>query len=88
MTRRIRLHFLPKYLTAQATRHTLSVHWYEEAVQKGCQMPFWVNFGGTCNEYFMAFWSILRPFGIFCGLLVYFMVIRYVSWLFGIFHPV
>jgi hypothetical protein len=29
-------------------------------------------------SYFMAVWSILQPFGIFCGHLVYFMVIWYI----------
>jgi hypothetical protein len=28
--------------------------------------------------YFMAIWSILRPFGIFCSHLVYFTVIWYI----------
>jgi fatty acid desaturase len=35
--------------------------------------------------YFMALWSIFRPFGIFCVTLVYFVVIWYILWLFGIF---
>jgi hypothetical protein len=35
--------------------------------------------------YFMAVWSIVRPFGIFCGHLVYFAAIRYIS-RFGILH--
>jgi hypothetical protein len=34
--------------------------------------PIWVNFGGTCNG---RCWYILRPFGLFYGHLVYFMVI-------------
>jgi hypothetical protein len=33
--------------------------------------------------YYMAIWSILRPFGIFCGHLVYFMVIWYIFSRFG-----
>jgi hypothetical protein len=37
---------------------------------------------------FVAIWSILRPFGIFCGHLVYFVAIWYILWLFGIFFPV
>jgi hypothetical protein len=30
------------------------------------------------NVIFKALWSILRPFGIFCGHLVYFMVSWYI----------
>jgi hypothetical protein len=40
----------------------------------------WVNFGGTCNR---RFWSILRPFGLFYGHLIYFMVIWYIFSHFG-----
>jgi hypothetical protein len=36
----------------------------------------------------MAIWYIMRPFGIFCGNLVYFVAIWYIVWLFGIFIPV
>jgi hypothetical protein len=39
------------------------------------QNPNWVNFEGSCNgRCFMTVWSILLPFGIFCGNLVNFMV--------------
>jgi hypothetical protein len=40
------------------------------------KIPIWVNFGGSSNgrSYFMAVWSILRPFGI--GIL----------WPFGLFY--
>jgi hypothetical protein len=46
--------------------------------------------------YFMVIWSILRPldihilwpFGIFCGNLVYFVVIWYMLWPFGTFMVV
>jgi hypothetical protein len=42
----------------------------------------WVNFGGSCNgrcwyTYFMTIGSYLRPFGIFCRHLVYFVAIWY-----------
>jgi hypothetical protein len=33
----------------------------------------------------MAFWSILYPFGIFYGRLVYFIAIWYILWQFDIF---
>jgi hypothetical protein len=43
------------------------------------KIPIWVNFGGSCNGrcwyILMAIWSILGPFGIFCGHLVYFPVL-------------
>jgi hypothetical protein len=46
------------------------------------KIQIWVNFGGSCDE---RCWSFLWPFGqfdvhlaIFCGFLVYFMVIWYI----------
>jgi hypothetical protein len=48
------------------------------------KIPIWVILVGLAMEdlvYFMAIWSILRQFGIFCGHLIYCMV------LFGIFFP-
>jgi hypothetical protein len=39
------------------------------------------------DVYFMAIWSILRPFGIFCGHLVYLVAIWYILSPFGIFFP-
>jgi hypothetical protein len=52
--------------------------------------PIWVNFRGTCNRrcwyIFMAIWSILQPFDIFWGHLVYFMVIWCILWSFGVFY--
>jgi hypothetical protein len=33
--------------------------------------------------YFMALWSVLRPFGIFCGHLVYFGFVWYIFSRFG-----
>jgi hypothetical protein len=36
--------------------------------------------------YFMTIWSILLPYGIFCGHLVYFMVIWYICPLFGLLY--
>jgi hypothetical protein len=36
---------------------------------------------------FMAIWNILWPFGIFCGHLVYFVTIWYISRAFGTFSP-
>jgi hypothetical protein len=47
------------------------------------KIPIWVNFGGSCNGscwYILLSFGvcILRPFGIFCGHLVYF-------WSFGVF---
>jgi hypothetical protein len=38
--------------------------------------------------YFMSIWSILLPFGIFCGHLIYFVVVWYILWSFGIFLTV
>jgi hypothetical protein len=51
---------------------------------QGCQMvcfltkntnlgKFWRVLQWKMLVYFMADWSILRPFGIFCGHLIYFM---------------
>jgi hypothetical protein len=40
----------------------------------------------TMLVYCTAIWTILRPFGIFCGILEYFMVIWYILWQFGIFY--
>jgi hypothetical protein len=37
---------------------------------------------------FCGFWYILWPFGIFCGLLVYFVAFWYILWPFSIFSPV
>jgi hypothetical protein len=56
---------------------------------QGCQMVCFQtknpNFGKFCRVlqwkilvYFMTIWSILRPFGIFYGHLVYFAVIWYI----------
>jgi hypothetical protein len=51
-------------------------------VLQGCQMVYfekiqiWVNFGGSLNVkmlYFMDIRTILHPFGIFYGHLVYFV---------------
>jgi hypothetical protein len=39
------------------------------------KLPIWVNFIVPCNG---SCWSILRQFGIFCGHLVYFIVIEYI----------
>jgi hypothetical protein len=39
---------------------------------------------GRLNEYLMAIWYILRPFGIFYDHLVYFTAIGYILWPFGI----
>jgi hypothetical protein len=57
--------------------------------KQGCQManfktkiPVWVNLGDTFNGR----WYILRPFGIFCGHLVYFAAIWYILWPYGIFY--
>jgi hypothetical protein len=41
----------------------------------------WANLGGTKLNilfYYRAIWSILGPFGKFCGLWVYFMAIWYI----------
>jgi hypothetical protein len=35
---------------------------------------------------FMAIWSILQPFGIFCGNLEHFMIIWYIFPRFGMLH--
>jgi hypothetical protein len=43
------------------------------------KIPIWVNFGRSRNgTFYCHLMYILRPFGIFCGYLVYFMVIWYV----------
>jgi hypothetical protein len=62
------------------------------------EILIWVNFGGTWNGSYIAIWSILRPFGLFCdhlvyftviclfcGHLVYLLVIWFILWPFGIF---
>jgi hypothetical protein len=41
-----------------------------------------LNFGGTCNG---IFWSILWPFGLFYGHLLYFVTVVFILLLFGIF---
>jgi hypothetical protein len=57
--------------------------------EQGCQMAYFPTkksnlgkFGRVSQSkiivYFMAIWSILRPFGIFYGHSVYFMVIWYI----------
>jgi hypothetical protein len=48
------------------------------------KIQIWVNFGGSCNVIFCC---ILWPFGLFYGLLLYFMDIWCSSWYFGIFFP-
>jgi hypothetical protein len=52
------------------------------------KIPIWVNVGGSCNGKLLTIWSILRPLQIFYGHLVYFVVIWYILWSFGIFFPV
>jgi hypothetical protein len=54
---------------------------------------FWRVLQWKILAYFMTIWSILRPLEIFyvhlvyfCGHLVYFVVIWYISWPFGIFR--
>jgi hypothetical protein len=47
------------------------------------KIPVWVNDGGSCNERCWCIlrtniWCILRPFDIFYGHLVYFVVIWYI----------
>jgi hypothetical protein len=37
------------------------------------------------DDDLMAIWSILRPFGRFCGHLVYFVAIWSILWPFGLF---
>jgi hypothetical protein len=37
--------------------------------------------------YFKAIWSILWPFGMFCGHLVCFVAIWYILWPLGLFFP-
>jgi hypothetical protein len=48
----------------------------------GPKIPIWVNLEGFCSR---RFWSILRPFDIFCGRFAYFMVIWYIFCRLGIF---
>jgi hypothetical protein len=47
---------------------------------------FWRAFELKMLVYFMIFWNILRPFGIFYGHLKYFMAIWNILWSFGIFY--
>jgi hypothetical protein len=46
------------------------------------KIPIWVKLGGSCNgiwsTYFKDIWYILWQFGIFCGILVYFVAIWYI----------
>jgi hypothetical protein len=42
------------------------------------KIPIWVNFVVSCDTHWCILWSILRPFGIFCGHSVF-------LWSFGIF---
>jgi hypothetical protein len=49
------------------------------------KIPFWVNFGRSCNG---RCWYFLRPLCLFYGQIVYFMAIWYIMWSFGIFFPV
>jgi hypothetical protein len=54
-------------------------------------MVVWYNKG--CSVYFVVFgifcglWYILWSFDIFCGRLVYFVVVWYILWSFGKFSP-
>jgi hypothetical protein len=50
------------------------------------QKTVWVNFERVLQR--KKIWSILMPFGIFYGHLVYFMAIWYILWPFGILFPV
>jgi hypothetical protein len=65
--------------------------------KQGCQMAyfqtqspilgkFWRVLQWKILVYFMTIWSILPPFGIYCGYLVYFIVIRYILLLCVIFY--
>jgi hypothetical protein len=65
--------------------------------KQGCQMSyfqaknpslgkFWRELQWKMLVYFMAIWSILQPFGIFCGHLVYFTAIWSILWPFGNFY--
>jgi hypothetical protein len=55
------------------------------------KIPIWVNLGGSCMEdvgiYFWHF-SIFYPFGIFYGILEYFMAFWNILWHFGIFYGI
>jgi hypothetical protein len=62
------------------------------ADNRGCQMvvfkpknpnlgKFWRTLEWKMLVYFMAIWSILWPFGLFCSHLVYFVAIWFISWL-------
>jgi hypothetical protein len=60
------------------------------------KIPLWVNFGAVCNgrfwyifghvAYFTANLCILWSFGIFCGRLVYFVVVWYIFPRFGLLY--
>jgi hypothetical protein len=56
--------------------------------EKGCQIfkakiPFWVNFGGSCNG---KCWYILWPVGLFYGHMDYFRAIWFILLPFGLFY--
>jgi hypothetical protein len=48
------------------------------------KIPFWENFGGSCNG---RCWYILWTFGLFYGHLKYFMTTWYILWRDGTFSP-
>jgi hypothetical protein len=54
-------------------------------------IQIWVNFGGTCNgRCWYILWAfglrILRPIGLLCGHLVYFMALGYIFPGFGMLY--
>jgi hypothetical protein len=49
-----------------------------DGIFSNLKIPFWVQFGGTCNG---RYWYMLWPFGIFVAM-------WYILCLFGIFSPV
>jgi hypothetical protein len=69
----------------------------EKPLKQGCQMAcfetknpnlgkFWRVFQWKMLVYFVAIWFILRPFGIVCARLVYFMVSCYIFHRFGMLY--
>jgi hypothetical protein len=68
-----------------------------DRLKQGCQVAyfqtknpdlgkFWRVLPWEMLVYFMVIWSILLPFGIFCGPLTYFIVICNISSFFGMLH--
>jgi hypothetical protein len=60
---------------------------------QGCQMVYFQTKNPNLGTFLRAFewkmfFTILWPFGMFCGHLVYFMAVWHSLWSFGIFSPI